>query len=144
MTKTMRNLRRDNAGSTIVEFAILAPMVVTMLLGVMQVGMWMQGYNTLRAVAADTGRQAVVQYQRGNKLSNYDMAVWARNQAMGSGYQLIGDRVTTTVVDDANQPITGVTRKTLTINYRMPSILGIAGVNEIDVAFSRPIFVSSS
>ena len=143
MIARLRLLRGDRSGSAIVEFGILAPAIVTLLLGVVQVGMWMQTYNALRSVAAESGRYVAVEYQKTNRISNVRMALWARNRAI-SDYMFEGSQLSTSVVDASTQSITGVTEKTLTLNYTMDSFMGIVGIDDIPVSFSRPIFVKSS
>lgn len=143
MTRTLRHLGRDRSGSTIIEFAILAPAIVTLFLGILQVGIWMQSYNALRSIAADAGRYTAVQYQKGNNISNIAMATWARDRAIDH-YLFKSDLISTDVTDAANQQITGVTEKTLTLNYTYKSYLPIIGVEDPDVTFSRPIFVKAN
>ncbi len=144
MTRRLRRLCEDCSGTSAMEFALVAPAFIVMMLGVMQVGLWMHGYNGLRAVASETSRYITVEYQKGNRVSNYDAAVWARNTALDSSYILDGGTVSTVVVDDANQNIAGITRKTLTVNYQMSSFLGMIGIDALDLSFSRPMFVKSS
>lgn len=143
MIARLRRLRGDHAGSVIVEFGILAPAIIMLMLGVVQVGLWMQTYNALRSVAAESGRYVAVEYQKANRISNVQMALWARDRAI-SNYLMEADRVNTSVVDSGTQSIAGVTEKTLTINYTMGSIMQIVGIDGIPVTFSRPIFVKSS
>jgi Flp pilus assembly protein TadG len=138
----LRQLRRDNAGSAVVEFGILAPAIITLLFGVVQVGMWMQTYNALRSVAAESGRYVAVEYQKSNNISNVQMALWARDRAIDN-YMFKASQLNTTVVDSGTQSIAGVTEKTLTLNYTMDSFMGIVGIDGIPVSFSRPIFVKT-
>ena len=143
MIGVMHRLRRDRRGSTIIEFAILAPAIVTLFLGILQVGTWMQSYNALRSIAADTGRYTTVQYQKANYISNIAMASWARNRAI-DGYLFDGDDISTDVSDAANQQIVGVTEKTLTVTATYTSIMSIIGIEDQTVTFSRPIFVKAT
>lgn len=144
MTRRLCRLREDSSGTSAMEFALIAPIFIVMMLGVLQVGLWMHGYNGMRAVAAETSRYVTVEYQKGNRVSNYDVAVWARNTAIQSSYILDGGTVSTLVVDDATQNIAGITRKTLTVNYQMSSIMGMIGIDALDMSFSRPMFVKAA
>ena len=145
MIRVLQRLRRDRRGSTIIEFAILAPAIVTLFLGILQVGMWMQSYNALRSVAADTGRRVAVGFQRVDSTidDNIEMAEWARNRAI-NGYLFKDGDISTDVTDAANQQITGVTQKTLTLTYNYNSIMSIIGIDDQTVSFSRPIFVKAT
>ena len=143
MRRTLRRLAADQNGSAIVEFGILAPAILMLFIGILQVGMWMQSYNALRSVAADTGRYVAVEYQKSNQVTNVNMALWAREHAIDT-YMFKDANLSTDVSDAAAQSIAGVTEKTLTLNYTMPSIFGIAGIGDIAVTFQRPIFVKST
>ena len=143
MSAVFRRLLRDRAGSAIIEFGILAPAILTLLIGIIQIGMWMQSYNALRTVAADTGRYVAIEYQKSNRINNAAMALWARQHAIDD-MLFIEANINTDVTDAPNQTIAGVTEKTLTINYTMPSFLGVAGIADLPVSFSRPIFVKTT
>lgn len=141
--RTLSRLTKDTCGSAIVEFGILAPVILTLLLGVLQAGLWMEYYNALRSAAADTSRYVTVEYQKSNRISNVDMALWARNHAI-SAYLLTPSDLSTDVTDAADQPVSGVTEKTLTFTYTMDTVLGVAGIASVPVTFSRPVFVSTT
>ncbi len=126
-----------------IEFAILAPVIITLMLGILQVGIWMQSYNALRSVAADTGRYTAVQYQKVNNISNLNMAQWAKDRAVDH-YLFESTLLSADVTDAANQQIVGVTEKTLTLTYTFQSIMSVVGINDQTVTFARPIFVKSS
>ena len=142
MIRILGRLRRNAAGGAVIEFGILAPAIVTLFLGILQVGMWMQSYNALRSVASDAGRYTAVQYQKANYISNIDMATWARNRAIDHYLFKTAD-VSTDVTDAANQQITGVTEKTLTVTYKFKSVMSIIGIEDQNVSYSRPIFVKA-
>lgn len=142
MIGLLRNLRRNAKGAAIIEFGILAPVIVTLFLGILQVGTWMQSYNALRSIAAETGRYTAVQYQKANYIDNIRMANWARERAI-DGYLFKDSDISTDVSDAANQQIIGVTEKTLTITATYTSIMSIIGIEDQTVTFSRPIFVKS-
>ena len=67
----------------------------------------------------------------------------ARERAI-SDYMFEEELLSTSVVDAGTQSITGVTEKTLTLNYTMSSFMGIVGIDGIPVTFSRPIFSNFS
>lgn len=143
MNRMLKRLSRDRSGSTIIEFAILAPAVATLFLGILQVGMSMQSYNALRSLAADTGRYVAVKYQKGQTISNIDIALWAKDWGRNH-YQFRYDDLVPDVSDAANQQIAGVTEKTLTLTYTYKSYLEVIGINDANVTFARPIFVKAT
>ena len=144
MIRFIKTLRNDHNGTSAIEFALITPMLFVMMLGTLQMGLWMHGYNGLRTVAAEASRHATVQYQRGNRMTNFQVADWARTHARRSASILNGGTVSTSVIDDANQNIPGVTRKTLTVNYRLASFMGMIGIEALNLSFSRPIFVKAA
>lgn len=143
MLGRIRALFRSTAGGATVEFALVAPLLITMVLGTIQFGMWMSAYNGLRSAADDTGRYVTVRYQQDKIISNFDIAICARNRAIAAPYYLDDGNVTTYVADAATQSITGVTEKSLKIVYEMPSILGFADVPDFEMSYTRPLFVKA-
>ncbi len=144
MRRLLLELAKRRDGAALVEFALLSPLIIAMMLGVIQAGMWMQTYNALRSASNDAGRYVTVQYQRGNRISNIDIAVWARNRATHSPYMLKGSGMTTYVANAPNQTISNVTEKTLKYEYRMPSVLGFLGMGTFKIVYSRSMFVKTT
>ncbi len=142
MIRLLQRLRASRSGSTIIEFAILAPAIITLFMGILQVGIWMQSYNALRSIAAETGRYTAIQYQKSNNISNIDMATWARDRAKAV-YLFDSTEISTDVTDAATQQIAGVTEKTLTLTAVNTSYLSVIGVTDGTIIFKRPIFVKT-
>lgn len=141
MGKWLARLRKDREGSVAVEFAIIGPTMLAMMLGVFQVGIGMQNYNAMRSIAAETARHAIVNYQTGNKLSNSQLADHAKTVGISPPYSLNYDRLAAAVTDASVQRVPGAKELTVTLTYRVPTILGIIGFGDIPLSFSRPIFV---
>jgi Flp pilus assembly protein TadG len=139
--KRLTNLLRRTDGSVAIEFAILAPVLITMLFGVLQIGLGMQQYNALRSIAAETARYAAVERQKGVAYNATDVANRARTIATGAPYGLLGTRLTTSAPTATTQRVTGATEYTLTITYNTPTFLGIMGMSDIPITFTRPVFV---
>jgi Flp pilus assembly protein TadG len=137
-------LARDRTGGAIIEFALLGPLVITMLLGVLQIGMAMQAYNALRSASSDVARYAVVERQKGATLSATALSTKARAAVIASPYTLTNANLPTATVSVAGtQRVSGATEYTLQYNYNVPNLLGIAGIGTIPLSYSRPIFVVS-
>lgn len=139
--RKLSGLLRATDGAAMIEFAILAPAILSMMLGVFQIGIGMQNYNALRAVAAETARYSVVNYQTSNKLSHTQLQNYARSIASGSPYLLKTDRFNATISQAAVQRVTGATEMTITVTYQVPTVLSVIGIDDIPLSFSRPIFV---
>lgn len=141
MKRILRLLRRSNAGSVAVEFALIGPTMLAMVLGVFQIGVAMQNYNAIRSVAMDTERHVVVEYQTNDKLTNAQITQWARGRATVAPYILESADLLVTTTDDTSQPVTGATQKTLSIRYTIPTFLGWFGIDSYYIYYTRKIFV---
>lgn len=134
-------LAQDRHGGAIIEFALLGPLMITMLLGVLQIGMAMQAYNALRGASSDLARYAVVERQKGTTLTTTALTTKARSVATDAPYMLITGNLTTASVTQPTTRVSGATEYTIQYNYNVPNILQIAGLGTIPLSYSRPIFV---
>lgn len=140
-TRFLRILR-DCRGVAMVEFAILAPVILGLLLGVLQIGLAMQKYNAMRTASADVARFAMVEYATGNRLSNSQLRAYAHSLGHGSPYLLDIDRLFVTVETAGVQRVTGAKELNLTMTYNLPSLVPTMGVWAPTLEYSRPIFVT--
>lgn len=136
------HLLRDESGSMAIEFALLVPALVAMLLGVFQIGMTMHSYNAMRSAAADIARYTVVQYQGGNFRTETDLTTTARAVATAAPYSLNSARLSKAEVKRSdNQRVAGTTEMTVTLVYSSPSVMNLIGVGDIPLRFSQPVFL---
>ena len=141
MKKFISALMLYQTASAAVEFALIGPLFLTMFMGVMQIGIGMQNYNALRSISADTARYAVVNYQRGNQLTAIQLQTYASNVAQAPPYGLQSTRFVSFVSTPITQRISGATEFQIRLTYRVRSWLGLIGIGEIPLTFTRPIFV---
>lgn len=137
----LRAIRTRNEGSVVVEFGMLGGLFIGLLVGVFQVGVAMQNYNALRNVSSDVARYALVQYQTGNDLSNGQLRDWATTRATNAPYLLNGDNITITVTDAATQRVTDAKELSMTINYRIPTLMDLLGWESPTMTYTRALFV---
>lgn len=140
MNRPLSQLARDTAGSAIIEFAVLAPAVIAMLFGVFQVGLGMQAQNALRSIASETARYAVVEYQKGNEVTNEEIRIWAENLGEGAPY-LLNESLEVSITEVASPRVFGTFEKTLTLTYTPPAVVPLVDWVSPELTFSRPIFV---
>lgn len=140
MNRTSKGLWRNSEGATAIEFAILAPAIIIMFFGVFQVGLGMQAQNALRSIASETARYAVVEYQKGNEVSNTAIEDWAEATGTGAPYLLNGT-FNATITDVASPRVNGTFEKTLTLTYTPPAVVPLVDWVSPQLNFSRPIFV---
>jgi Flp pilus assembly protein TadG len=134
-------LPRDNRASTTVEFAILAPVIFSLMLGVLQLGLHMHNYNAVRSVATDTARWVIVEYQKDNTLTDEQVESKATAYGVNAPYLLEADNLTTTVTRP-NTDISGTIKMEVTVSYVPRNMLGFVGVNSPTIAITRPIYVN--
>ena len=137
----LARLATDRDGSMAVEFALLGPVVFGLFLGVFQIGVGMHGYNALRGISSDVARNAVINYQSDNDLTNSQLADYATNVAVSAPYMLTADDVEISIGNAATQRVTGAKELTFTIEYQVPSFLTVIGIDSFPISYSRPIFV---
>jgi Flp pilus assembly protein TadG len=141
MLQRLKQLRASTDGSVIVEFALLAPLLIGMFMGVLQIGIGMQNYNALRGASADVARYAVINYQTNNRLTTSQLQDYANGVATQAPYGLTRSRFTVTIATATTQRVTGAVEYTMSMRYTVPTMLSLLGVSEIPLTYQRPIFV---
>lgn len=131
---------RDRRGAALIEFAILGPMVLGLMIGVFQIGIGMQAQNSLRSIAADTARFAAVEFQKEQTPTNARIQAEAVSIATSNPYNL-NSSVRISVVNAPTQRVTGAREMTLTITYRVPAVLPLLDWVSPTLTHTRPIFV---
>lgn len=135
-----KRLRRDERGTAIIEFALLAPVIFGLFFGLIQIGISMQAYNSLRGVASDTARYAVVEYMNGDLVDDSTIANKATSIATGAPY-LLNSSVSATITPVANPRVHGTHEKKLRITYTPPTVLPFFDFTSKQMSYERPIFV---
>lgn len=140
MTRIFSRLKWDKTGTALVEFALVAPLLVTMLVGVVQVGVWVQSYNAMRNVVNDTTRFAMTEYQRGNKIDNEAIQDRASFLASGGKYNLGTGTFVPVVTTKATQ-VSGVKQLRLVATYDPPHFLPMPSVTAPQMTYGRDIYL---
>lgn len=138
----IRLLRRDNRAAATVEFAILAPVIFSLMLGVLQLGLHMYNYNAVRSVATDTARWVIVEYQKENTLTDEQIESKATAIAVNAPYLLEIDNLTV-AVSRPNTDISGTIRMNVQVSYVPRNLLGFIGVTSPTITSNRPIYVDA-
>ena len=136
-----RDLAADSRGGPAVEFGLLAPAMITMLLGIIWVGIQMKSYNELRSVAADVSRYTVIEYQKSNKLTTNQISEVAAATAVRLPYGLNGDNLDVTVTEQTS-PVASAKKLVLVLSYTAPpDLLKIIGVSAPLMTYSKTVYV---
>ena len=135
-----RLVTSDETGSVLVEFALLAPVYLTMFVGILQVGAYVQNYNAIRNLASDGARFAVVQYQRGNALTTIQMESYLRARGISDTYNLNTDRLGTVVTQQTSR-IGGVLEMSIDVSYNPPDWMAFIDSDALVITYERPVFL---
>ena len=141
MKKLLTSLRRNETAAAAVEFALIGPAFLTMFFGIAQVGIGMQQYNALRSISADTARYAVINYQKSNLVTVIQLQDYAKDTANRAPYGLEASRFTAFVSTPVTQRVTGAAEYQIRVTYRVRTWLGVIGLGDIPLTYTRPIFV---
>jgi hypothetical protein len=134
-------LRDDERGSVLIEFALLAPVFLTLLMGVVQVGLHMQNSNAVRNLASDGARFAVVQYQRERHSPTDVIETWIRSEGVGGKYNLATDRLGVTVTEESPSRIAGAIEMEIRVTYSAPDFLAFVPGEVLELEYVRPVFL---
>ena len=136
----LTRLAEDKRGSALVEFALLAPIVFGLFFGIIQLGLSMQSQNSLRGIASDTARWAVVEYMKQNEVTDDAIKLKATSIATSAPYSL-QNSVVITVTPVATPRVHGTFEKTIRIDYTPPNVLPFFNFTSQQQSFERPIFL---
>lgn len=135
-----RDLVKNERAASVIEFALLAPVFLALLFGVVSVGIHMQNYNAVRSLASDAARFAAVEYQKNNAVSETTLQDNVQLMGVSSPYFLQSDRLTVAIAEVPSR-VSGAREFDLDISYALPEIAGGIALDSFTMAYSRPIFV---
>lgn len=131
----------DEGGNAVIEFALIIPIFLTLLLGVFMSGVYLQNYNALRSVAADVSREVAVTYQRKNSLDDDEIEAITRAVAVSTPYFLNTDQLDVTAEETNPSRIKGAIERDLQITYNMAHIIPYVPVGAFEMKYNRPLFI---
>lgn len=137
----LKHLRKAEGGSTVVEFALAAPIAIALMTGVIQIGIAMQSYNALRGLSGDLARQTVVQYSIGVELTDQQIENDARARAIAAPYLLNNENLDINAVTADSSGIAEVKQIDVTISYNIRSIIPGIKDSSLPLSIEKSIFV---
>ena len=137
----LRRLTASERGASAVEFALLAPVFISLMLGVVEVGLYMQNYNAVRSLAGDAARVAAVEYQKNNVVTEEALEANIKAMGLAAPYSLMDSQLTVTVTEVSPARVNGAREYDLDIDYALPDIIGGTTIDNFTVSYSRPLFV---
>ena len=143
MIARLSRLARNQRGAAVIEFALLAPVFITLMMGVVEVGIYMQNYNAVHSLATDASRFATVEYQKNADWTDPEKTLEDNIRLMAgqSPYNLADDRLTVDVDEVSPSPINGARQFSLTLTYALPDIVGGTTIDNVTVTYTRQLFV---
>ena len=138
-----RRLARDRTASMAVEFALLAPIFLTLFIGLFQVSVYLQNYNAVRSLASDAVRVVTVEYQKNNTLTPGQIESIMLGMALNPPYLLKTDQITIDVAEEATSRVNGAKEFEVDITYAEQDWLPFVDLPDLTLNYSRPIFVVS-
>ncbi|QSR19825.1 hypothetical protein CA833_22020 [Novosphingobium sp. KA1] len=108
-----RRLRRDTHGATLIEFAIVGPVLIFMLIGLIETGRFLWSQHVLKDVAYATVRCMSVS---SDCATSQTRLAYAANRAANEGLRVASSNVTI-AENTACKGLTGANRVAITIPY---------------------------
>jgi Flp pilus assembly protein TadG len=117
-------IRRDERGQTAVEFALVAPIMIVLVLGIMQFGVAFHNYVTITDAARAGARQAIIARLAGGDFTAAQQAV--RTAAGGL------DQSSLLVTVDDPTPTTAGSTVTVTASYPYSISIPLLGLTVVN------------
>lgn len=143
LPRALKRLGQDRTGGALVEFALLAPVFIAMIIGVLQIGTYMQNYTAVRSLAADATRFGAVEYQKSNQLGTSELAADIVAMGATSPYNLNSDKLNVAVDEVTPSDVDGSRKFNMTITYQVPTFMSGIGFSDFTLTYSRPLYVIS-
>jgi Flp pilus assembly protein TadG len=133
--------RKDDGGSVVVEFALLAPVFLMMIFGIFQTGIYLQNYNAVQSIASDAARFVMVEYQKDNQLTDEQVQSVILGRATNAPYLLDTDRMNVVVDRSGTSRVTGAVEIDISINYTLSDFIPGVELPLTVIRYSRSVWV---
>jgi Flp pilus assembly protein TadG len=144
---TIRPLKRDERGSTVVEFAMISPLVILLILAALEFGMALRANAGLRDLAGWAGRDAIVATQVERNGESVD-TVAVRNkiiaEAAKKSYNLGSGALTVTVTNVQDTTLLTVHRIRIQLVYTHPISVPFLSVTGVPMRVDRTFFAPNT
>ena len=119
-------LFRANDGATVVEFALILPLFLLLMGGIIEFGRYVYVGTTLKSAAMQAVRMAVVRSDAsGNSVTKSEIVTYAQGKAFGVDTQSCPPEVTYTA---GNLP-----GSTVAVRFNCPFAFAIPGLNLLNI-----------
>jgi Flp pilus assembly protein TadG len=135
-------MARQARGSVVTEFALLAPVILVLMIGVFHVAVYMQNYNAVKSIASDTSRYVMIEYQKGNNPAAEEIRSVALSLATNAPYMLDSDQLDVNVTQAPSSRVNGAIEFNIELTYAMDDWLPLVDLRVFDLSYSRPVFAA--
>lgn len=136
-----RKLIRSQSGAAIIEFALLGPLFLMMLIGVLQVGIYLQNYNAVQSLASDSARYVMVEYQKTNTLNDEQIRSVMLGMSTNSPYLLNPDRLDIIVDRSGASRVNGAIEIDMELRYQLTDFIPGVELPLSIISYSRSVWV---
>lgn len=138
---TARRLLRSQSGAAIVEFALLGPLFLMMLLGVLQVGIYLQNFNAVQSLASDSARFVMVEHQKNNALSDEQIRSVLLGMSTNSPYLLDTDRLEIEIDRAGASRVDGAIEIDMELRYTLSDFIPGVELPGSVISYTRSVWV---
>ncbi len=143
MINFLKKMGQSESGSVITEFAICAPALLVLLLGVFQVGFAVQAKNSMQSVIGEVGRNVAVAYLNSETeiFSEGQVELLLSNTATNAAYKLNGNNIAVDA-EIVDSEYAGIKELTLQINYGVPMFMPLGSMDQINLEARRTVYIA--
>ena len=138
-------LVRSQSGSTAIEFAFVAPLLVMFMLGAVQFGTGLHANAAMRELAGWAGRKAVVSYQNApaNRITADQLKADISARVSSGTYKIDAARLIADVNVVQNTSLATVKEFRITLRYTHSLSLPLMPVQTFPLRINRTFFVQN-
>ena len=142
-----RRLLSNDRGSTVAEFAMVSPIVITLILAALEFGGVLRANAGLRDLAGWAGRNAIIATQverNGESVDTASIRSGIIAQAENRGYNLREGMLTVTVSNTQDTTLLTVHRVRIRLAYNHPVSVPFLPITSVPMTADRTFFVPNT
>lgn len=136
-----RRLVSERKAASTIEFAIIVPVFLIFMFGVLQAGVYLQNYNAVRSTALDGARAIMIEYQKDNTLTDEQIRSLVLARAVNAPYYLESDRLQVNITRQSTSRVSGTTELEVELQYQLQSFIPGLELPLQTISYDRPVFV---
>lgn len=144
MMHFFKDMNKDESGSAITEFAICAPAILILLLGVFQIAFAVHAKNSMQSVIGEVGRNVAVGYLNSETelFGEGQVELLLTSTATNAIYRLNSDEIVATA-EIVDSEYTDIKELTMKINYNVPMFIPLPSMDQIQLEARRTVYIAA-